>query len=94
MAVSNEVWLLKLYGRWWLSRKFNHYYLAGRHVSTEHALRLLFQSCIERDSQVRRLRKLLPPADFRILDRMLIQEGVDFGFARHERWIIEMLDLL
>jgi len=93
MAVSKEVWLLKLYDRWWLSRKLNRYYLAGRDVSTEHALGILFQSCIERDSQVRRLRKLLPPEDFRTLDRMLIQDSIDVGVARHERWIIEMLKL-
>jgi hypothetical protein len=93
MAVSNEIWLLKLHDRRWLSRKFNRYYLAGRHVSTENALGLLFESCIDRDSQVRRLRKLLPPADFRTLDRMLIQYWADFGIARHERWIIDMLKL-
>ena len=92
-AVNNEVWLVKLRDGRWLSRKFNRYYLAGRHVSTEHALGLLFQSCIERERQVRRLRMLLPPEDFRTLDRMLIQEGVDLGIARHERWIIEMLEL-
>ncbi len=93
MAVIKEVLLLELNDRRWLSRKFSRYYLDGRHVCTEDALLLLFDSCIERDSEVRRLRKLLPPDDFRIIDSMLIQESVYVGVAQHERWIIEMLKL-